>query len=193
MWTSPKTWVDGDIILRSDFDTYLRNQQREMAPFKVTTKGDMVIGTGSNAIARLGVGTDRFLLRYDSAQGLGVRWAGDAVPPGLIILFTAACPSGWTEYATSQGRAIVGTPSGGTDEGTVGNALTDSEDRTHTHTGPSHRHSYSTFDRNTTTGSARAVSSDPTENTAFAGTGATTTAAISGSLPYIQLRLCERD
>ena len=35
---------------------------------------------------------------------------------------------------------IVGLVSGGTDEGTVGTALTDEQDKTHTHTGPSHTH-----------------------------------------------------
>lgn len=55
------------------------------------------------------------------------------VPPGggggvstpMIALFDGPCPTGWTEYTASRGRAIVGLPSGGTLAGTVGSALTD--------------------------------------------------------------------
>tara|TARA_R100001244_G_scaffold106261_1_gene78839 strand:- start:1104 stop:1583 length:480 start_codon:yes stop_codon:yes gene_type:complete len=38
-------------------------------------------------------------------------------------------PSGWTEFTTARGRMIVGMPSGGTDGGTVGTALTDAQDK----------------------------------------------------------------
>jgi len=52
--------------------------------------------------------------------------------------------SGWSEYTGARGRMIVGLPSGGTNSGTVGTALTDTQDKTvagaHTHTGPSHTH-----------------------------------------------------
>ena len=38
-------------------------------------------------------------------------------------------PSGWSEFTTARGRMIVGMPSGGTDGGTVGTALTDAQDK----------------------------------------------------------------
>ncbi len=190
-WTSPQTWATGDIILRTEFDTYLRDQQRQMAPAKVTTKGDAIIADGANSISRFGIGTDRQLLRYDSGEPLGLRWAWDAIPSGLILPFTTACPSGWTEYTTSQGRFIVGTPSGGTDEGTVGSAMGDLADGTHTHTGPSHNHTIASAQFEHNAGSGFYYLDGPF--TAFGGTAATGTAAISGTLPYIQLRMCEKD
>lgn len=61
------------------------------------------------------------------------------VPTGAIVAFTTSCPAGWSEYTAARGRVIVGTPSGGTDEGTVGSALTNLGTRTistavaHTH------------------------------------------------------------
>jgi hypothetical protein len=66
---------------------------------------------------------------------------GDAIPSNLVAYVTgASAPSGWSEYTSARGRMIVGLVSGGTDEGTVGTALTDEQDKTHTHTGPSHTH-----------------------------------------------------
>lgn len=56
------------------------------------------------------------------------------VPQGAVLSFNLpACPSGWTEVTDAQGRAIVGLPPGGTLTGTVGSAITDLEDRSHTH------------------------------------------------------------
>ena len=73
--------------------------------------------------------------------------APTAIPSGGIILTGAAsCPGTTTEYTTARGRVLVGVPSGGTIEGTVGTALTNTQDlsvtpnftgsalSTHTHT-----------------------------------------------------------
>jgi hypothetical protein len=58
-----------------------------------------------------------------------------AVPAGAVMFFDlASCPEGWTEMADAQGRTLVGLPSSGTLGGTVGSALSDIEDRGHTHT-----------------------------------------------------------
>ncbi|MGE0788106.1 MAG: hypothetical protein AB7S26_20715 [Sandaracinaceae bacterium] len=59
-----------------------------------------------------------------------------AVPSGAIMYFNAStCPAGWTEVTAARGRTIVGLAgSAGTVGGTVGVALTDRENRGHTHT-----------------------------------------------------------
>ena len=159
-----------------------------MAPSKVTTKGDVFVGTGSNAISRLAVGTNNFALEADSAQSEGVKWT-DLLPSGLIMMKSSAnCPSGWTEYTSTRGRALVGVPSGGSVEGTVGSALTDLQDKTHSHTGPSHSHTISTVI--TAAGSANFGVKTPTSSD---GTGATSTSAAWNSLPYVQLLFCEKD
>ena len=49
--------------------------------------------------------------------------------------------SGWSDYsATAGGRYIVATPTSGTTGGTVGAAMTNLQNKTHLHTGPSHTH-----------------------------------------------------
>lgn len=59
---------------------------------------------------------------------------GGSLPSGIVAAFNVACPSGWTEVTAAQGRVIVGLPSGGTMSGTVGTALTNLQDKTHSHT-----------------------------------------------------------
>ncbi len=83
----------------------------------------------------------------DAAQEVGVLTMGGnivggvGVPSRLIAFWTFSTPpAGWVEYAAARGRFIVGVPSGGTIAGTVGTALTNLQDKTHTHTGPSHTH-----------------------------------------------------
>lgn len=66
-----------------------------------------------------------------------------SVPSKTIVFWNdtvANIPAGWGEYTAARGRVIVGMPSGGTLAGTVGSALTNLQDLTHTHTGPSHTH-----------------------------------------------------
>lgn len=41
----------------------------------VTTKGDLIVGTGSGAVTRLGAGTNGYVLTADSTQTSGLKWA----------------------------------------------------------------------------------------------------------------------
>lgn len=71
------------------------------------------------------------------------------MPPLAVVYFKGPCPSGWTEDTGSQGRVVVGLPSGGVLSATVGTALTDAQDKSAnlTHSGTavadhaSHTHS----------------------------------------------------
>ncbi len=50
--------------------------------------------------------------------------ANDTTPSGLVGFFTGGtCPSGWSEVTAARGRVIVGLPSGGTNQGAYGTAL----------------------------------------------------------------------
>lgn len=69
---------------------------------------------------------------------------GDLLSGDIKLTKAATCGAGFSEYTAAQGRALVGMPSGGTIEGTVGTALTNLQDKTHTHTYtdvPNHVHS----------------------------------------------------
>lgn len=139
---------------------------------------------------------------------------GGSIPANLIAHTTATtAPSGWTEYTAGRGRVLVGTPLSGTAGGTVGTALTDLQNPTHTHTGPSHTHSQNTsaygnggsgWPPSTSALVAASSSADgtgiynlndagggsttryyPTLGVSAAGTGAT--GATSATMPYVQL------
>lgn len=86
--------------------------------------------------ARLASGSPdvTMLLRGD---GQWASIAGTSIPTNMVVFSSnGACPSGFIEYTVARGRAIVGLPSGGTAAGTVGSAMTDLENRSHTHSIP---------------------------------------------------------
>lgn len=87
-WTTPSTWVTGNVLTASQLNTQLRD----------------------NMLA--------------------------VVPSGAVLYYAASSsvPSGYSEYTAARGRMIVGLPSGGTLAGTVGTALTNVQNPTHTHT-----------------------------------------------------------
>ena len=132
---------------------------------------------------------------------------GSGLATGDIVLRNGACNAGFTELAAVQGRAIVGTPSGGTDGGTVGTALTNQQDKTHSHTYTdvvNHAHvlnSFPTatggstgFTRDTSMSGTVADTSLSTNNpTGGVATGTTATKATSDVISYIQLRACSKD
>ncbi|PTY02565.1 hypothetical protein DB346_08435 [Verrucomicrobia bacterium LW23] len=46
-------------------------------------KGDIIIGTGSNTVAKLAVGTNGYVLTADSSQSTGMRWAAAGSAPSI--------------------------------------------------------------------------------------------------------------
>ena len=52
---------------------------------KLTTKGDLLVTTGS-ALNRLAVGTNDYVLTADSSAANGVKWAAVSVPPSVDVL-----------------------------------------------------------------------------------------------------------
>lgn len=65
----------------------------------VSTKGDLLVASADDVIARLGVGTNGQVLTANSSAGSGVEWAtpsSQAVPPGALTMYGASsAPSGW--------------------------------------------------------------------------------------------------
>lgn len=181
------------------------------------------ISTGTVAMARLstsGVCSGSTFLRGD--QACSTPTVGTLVSGVVVFAAGPGCPAGFTEFTGARGRVIVGLPLSGTNQGTVGTALTDLQNKTHIHTagtlaGPSHDHSAG----NQTTGAPSATttvgSTDvcgsgctsvtvptsththgvPSYTTGLGGTGAVTgssgTAATSDTISYIQLIACVSD
>lgn len=48
----------------------------------VDAKGDLLVGTASDTVAKLAVGTDGYILTADSAESSGVKWAAAASASG---------------------------------------------------------------------------------------------------------------
>jgi len=58
----------------------------------VTTKGDLIVATGSGAVTRQAVGTDGQILTADSTQADGVKWA----TPAQVGSIAVQVPANWT-------------------------------------------------------------------------------------------------
>jgi len=52
-WTSPRTWVLGEIITASVMNTHIRDNFNATEPAIVTTDGDIVVATAAHALKRL--------------------------------------------------------------------------------------------------------------------------------------------
>tara|TARA_R100000808_G_scaffold23585_1_gene52546 strand:+ start:1080 stop:1535 length:456 start_codon:yes stop_codon:yes gene_type:complete len=142
-----------------------------------------------------------------------------SVPSGLVAYRASGglIPVGWSEYTSARGRMVVGLPSGGTDGGTVGTALSNVQDKTHSHTTPSHYHDIpygndttnlymrrtpaDAFGNGASLSSATACTISVTSGTASfnyarsenKSAGDTGTAAMSDFVAYIQLMAIKKD
>ena len=110
---------------------------------------------------------------------------------GQISAFNSTCPSGWTEYTAVRGRTIVGTPSSGTNAGTVGTAFTDLEDRTHSHSYSGSTSGGGSHGFDSGEGANDNSAADAGHQHSFSGTSGTS--ATSNVIPYIQLTYCSKD
>jgi hypothetical protein len=69
----------------------------------VNAKGDLIVGTADDAVARLAAGANGHVLTADSAQATGVKWAAVPSSPRVLARVT---PSGVTSF--NFGAAMVG-------------------------------------------------------------------------------------
>ena len=127
----------------------------------------------------------------------------DSLPLNTIIFYNGtSCPQGFSELTAARGRYIVGLPSGGTLNATVGTALSDSENRAvgeHNHdiTDPGHFHAQNGLTMLKTGSSDVNVGGTTTRslggNTASKVTGITinNNGSVAGTnAPYIQYLTC---
>jgi hypothetical protein len=78
-----------------------------------TTKGDLLVATASATIARLGVGTDGYVLTADSAQAAGVKWAANAAVPTSRQVISGTGLTGGGDLTADRTLAVAyGTAAG---------------------------------------------------------------------------------
>lgn len=131
-----------------------------------------------------------------------------SVPSGIVLFFNlASCPTGWSEYISARGRYLVGKPSGGTLNGSVGTALSNKENRpvgqhTHTINDPGHDH-FVFYNPNNAPGfggtdfdlgSYMGFPNPVTTPSADTGVTINNSGSVAGTnAPYIQLLACEKN
>ena len=67
----PRTWATHQIVSAADLNAELRDQLLATAPQKVTTAGDLIVGTGTREITRLGLPSTPSLLQATTSA---VSW-----------------------------------------------------------------------------------------------------------------------
>lgn len=121
-----------------------------------------------------------------------------SVPHGAVMFFdSAACPQGWSDYVPANGRYIVGLHESGAPAATVGEALSDQENRPagehvhpmqHTHSDsfslddPGHTHENPGTQYSSDNGGGRLVHSDLPGGPAPDSYGATTGITLTGAV-----------
>jgi len=85
-WTTPRTWVTGEVVTAALLNTHLRDNLDETAPATVTTAGDLVYATGANALARLGIGADNLFLGGGSSAPVWTGTLGSATNNPIFTL-----------------------------------------------------------------------------------------------------------
>jgi hypothetical protein len=98
----------------------------------ITTKGDLIVGTGSGTFVRQGVGANGTVLTADSAEADGVKWAtpagGGKVLQVVYASYSTSTATTSTTYSDSGLSATI-TPSAATSKVLVLTAQTLSMDR----------------------------------------------------------------
>ena len=129
-------------------------------------------------------------------------------PTGTVSYFNAgACPAGWSELSTAQGRYIVGLNPGGSLAATQGTALGNLENRAvgrHTHgvTDPGHSHTVALSEGDNATSpvtthlrptSDSGGTYSPSTSTDTTGITINPAGSVPGTnAPYIQLLVCQK-
>lgn len=81
-----------------DIETFVNSSPGVVQKDIVDAKGDLVVATGSDAVARLAVGSNNYVLTADSSEATGLKWA--AATSGTVTAVTGTAPIVSTGGAT---------------------------------------------------------------------------------------------
>lgn len=105
-WTSPRTWVTGELATASMLNTYIRDNQNALdgGRLSITSQaaGDIVYASSSTALARVAIGTANKIL---TSSGSAPQWATNIDVPGTLDVTGAA------KFDSDVGFGV--TPTGG--------------------------------------------------------------------------------
>jgi hypothetical protein len=199
--SSGNTW---DIYGGHGGGGYFGIAENQGTPFftVLASSGNVGIATTTPASPLTVVGTIQSASGgFKFPDGTTQTTAATGVPAGTVIFYDgSSCPSGWTEFTSARGRVVVGLPSGGTLDGTVGTALTDLQIPTHRHDLPFHvnpSNPYFTYEISPappTGSSALANRWTPTTQGQYAydTRARVSTLDNTSTIPYIQLLVCKK-
>ena len=105
-WSTPKTWTSGYVVLASDLNTYIKDQQLETAPAKVSAEGDIVYATGANALARLAKDANPTRSLTNTGTNNVPAWAQVALATGVSGQLPVGSGGTGTNTLTANGALI---------------------------------------------------------------------------------------
>jgi len=82
-FTSPKTWASGYVVLASDLNTYIRDNQNMTAPAIMTSQGDLLIASGANTPIRLAKSTTSTQYLANTGTSNAPAWNEVALSTGV--------------------------------------------------------------------------------------------------------------
>ena len=82
-FTSPKTWASGYVVLASDLNTYIRDNQNMTAPAIMTSQGDLLIASGANTPIRLAKSTTSTQYLANTGGSNAPAWNEVALDTGV--------------------------------------------------------------------------------------------------------------
>jgi hypothetical protein len=82
-WSTPKTWSSGYVVLASDLNTFVRDQQNLTAPAVMSAQGDIVIASGANTPIRLPKSTTSTQYLANTGSGNAPAWNEVALDTGV--------------------------------------------------------------------------------------------------------------
>lgn len=139
-WRNRRGWVIAGVLIALAWTVPALSQTLTWTTFSPNTpaRASEINANFEILRGRLEMAETRLAAAESNITALQMR--DDFVPPGTIAFFAdTACPAGWGPYDAANGRFVVAVTDMGTPGYLVGDALSDHEDRTHTHT-IAHRH-----------------------------------------------------
>ena len=82
-WTTPITWVSGQLVLASQLNVGLRDQLNTTAAATMTAQGDLLIATAANTPSRLAKDTNSTRVLTNTGTNNNPAWAQVALATGV--------------------------------------------------------------------------------------------------------------